>query len=95
MNEENPANPYMQEHPQAIEDPYKAEIMAYASHEQEEAVVKARAEALGHAALIGDSRYHDAEYEGRQAVQRAGEARKIADEKANQAASIYDAVKHL
>lgn len=102
MSEQAPApqpeqqpDSYMQAHPNAIEDPVKAEIMAYASKNQEEQVVKARQEALGHAALISDGGYNTNEYEGRKAVERAQAARKDADLKASQAANIYDSVKHL
>lgn len=86
---------YIQDHPNAIEDPAKAEIMAHASKEQEEAVVKARAEALGHAALISGGGYNTAEYDGRKAAERAVQARKEANTRANQAAAIYDSVKNL
>lgn len=62
MSEQAPApqpeqqpDSYLAEHPNAIVDPVKAEVMAYASKNQEEEVVRARQEALRHAALISQS----------------------------------------
>ena len=79
---------YLQEHPNAIVDPVKAEIMAYASKDQEQIVVDRRDLALD-AAIGGNAegaKHH---------IQFAQEARKRADDRAAQAAEIYDKVKGL
>jgi len=91
---------YLQEHPNAVVDPVKAEIMAYASKGQEEAVVAARGLALEAASNIGNGRFRDAENRvaGHAAAHQTGQAqaaRREADNKAGQAAEIYDKVKGL
>jgi len=91
---------YLQEHPNAVVDPVKAEIMAYASKAQEEAVVDARGLALEAASNIGNMRFRDAENRGpvRAATHQAEQAqaaRTEADNNAGQAAEIYDKVKGL
>lgn len=91
---------YLQAHPNAVVDPVKAEIMAYASHDQEEAVVAARGLALEAASNIGNSRFRDRDNRGAHstATHQAGlaeQARVEADKQAMQAGEIYDQVKGL
>lgn len=91
---------YLQEHPNAVVDPVKAEIMAYASKGQEEAVVAARGLALEAASNIGDRNFRDsenrgAEYAATHQAEQAQAARTEADNQATQAAEIYDKVKGL
>ena len=88
-----------------VQDPAKAEIMAYASKNQEENVVKFRKEALGQAALIGDPdmiyRDPDAWMENKAvdnaylAASKAQFTRKLADKNASTAAEIYEKVHNL
>ncbi|MEI7521879.1 MAG: hypothetical protein WCJ86_00195 [Candidatus Saccharibacteria bacterium] len=91
---------YLQEHPNAVVDPHKAEIMAYASKAAEEAVVHARGLALEAASNIGNTRFRDIENRGpvrasTQQAEQAQAARTEADNQAGQAAEIYDKVKGL
>ena len=91
---------YLQEHPNAVVDPVKAEIMAYASKGQEEAVVAARGLALEAASNIGNDRFRDdgnrgAHHAATHQVDKALEARKLADDQADKAADVYDQVKGL
>lgn len=91
---------YLQEHPNTVQDPAKAEIMAYASKGQEEAVVKARGLALEAAKNIGNGNYRDNEnrvaiHAATLQVGLAEQARIDANMQADQAAEIYDKVKDL
>lgn len=91
---------YLQEHPNAVIDPVKAEIMAYASRGQEEAVVAARGLALEAASNIGNDRFRDSQNRGAHhaathQAEQSLQARKFADEQATKAAEIYDQVKGL
>ena len=103
MSEEAPqqqTNEYIEQHPGAIVDPVKAEIMASASKIKEEEVVEARTAALDAASNIGNRDYHlsdgytaleKANFE----VSKARNARRVADGQSQAAADIYDTVKKL
>lgn len=102
MSEQEPQEPvgYLQEHRNAVVDPAKAEIMAYASRGQEEVVVAARGLALEAAINIGDKNFRDSENRsaGHAATHQAEQARAArteADNQAAQAAEIYAEVKSL
>jgi len=102
MSEQAPQQPveYLQQHPDAVVDPAKAEIMAYASRGQEEAVVAARGLALEAASNIGNNSFRDSDNRGAHhaATHQAGlaeQARVEADKQAMQAGDIYDQVKGL
>lgn len=104
MSEQAPAPQqpidYLQEHPEAVVDPVKAEIMAYASKGQEEAVVAARGLALEAASNIGNDRFRDnanrgAHHAATHQVGLAEQARVEADKQAMQAGEVYDHVKGL
>lgn len=101
MSEQAPQQPveYLQEHPNAVVDPLKAEIMAYAGKTQEEKVVLERGLALEAASRIGDSYFRD---NGKGASDSADDhaglaenARDSADQQYIAAAGIYDRVKGL
>ena len=103
MSEEAPqqqTNEYIEKHPDAIVDPKKAEIMAYASKSAEEHVTSFRSRALDAASNIGNRDYHlsdgytaleKANFE----VSKARNARRVADGQSQAAADIYDTVKKL
>lgn len=88
-----------------VVDPAKAEIMAYASKNQEENVIKFRKEALEQAVLIGDEsriRRNIGDWKDNKpidnafnAVEKAKAAREHADVNASTAAEIYDKVHNL
>ena len=91
---------YLQEHPDAIEDQAKAEIMAYASSGQEEVLVAERAKALHAASNIGNKDFRgQGGRGGADAASHHSESAKAARETANaqamDAAAIYDQVKGL
>jgi hypothetical protein len=91
---------YIQHHPNAVIDPHKAEIMAYASKDLEVQVVEQRKLALDAASNLGNSVFRgiqnmNAESAANLHVNSAFSARIEADEKANTAASIYDKVHGL
>ena len=102
MSEQVPQQPvdYLQEHPNAIQDEAKAEIMAYASAGQEEMVVASRALALDAASNIGNDQFRDlhnrgAKHSAESYADDAEKARRNADIKALGAAAVYDRVKGL
>ena len=63
MSEQSLQQPadYLQQHPNAVQDPVKAEIMAYASRDAEEAVVAARGLAVNN---HRQRRWHDSSLKG-------------------------------
>lgn len=102
MSETLPQQPseYLQNHPNAVEDPVKAEIMAYASSKEEENVVSERAKAIDAASNIGDKDFHGegnrgAEHAASFHAERAASARETANAQAMGAAAIYDRVKAI
>jgi hypothetical protein len=102
MSESAPQQPvdYLQEHPAAIEDQAKAEIMAYASHGQEEVLVAERAKAIDAASNIGNSNFRGegnrgASHAASHHAEQAKNARENANVQAMGAAAIYDQVKGL
>lgn len=102
MSELAPQQPveYFQQHPNAVQDQVKAEIMAYASAGQEETVVAERALALDAAANIGNISFRGdgnraAAHSARHHTERAMKARETANTQAMGAAAIYDQVKSI
>lgn len=86
---------YLQEHPNAVVDPVKAELMAYASKGQEEKVVAHERLASIATTNIDRRGFEDsypisAEHEATHQAELAQGARTEADKQAKQAASSYD-----
>lgn len=91
---------YLQQHPDAIVDPRKAEIMAHASKGQEQALVQARTAALDAARNMGIPGYmsmsgREAKDEAVYQSQLAEAARAEADRNAGIAADVYDRLHKL
>lgn len=86
--------------PGLIEDQAKAEIMAYASHGQEELLVAERAKAIDAASNMGNQNFRGegnrgANHAADHHAEQARKARETANAQALGAAAIYDQVKSL
>ncbi len=99
MSEQEPMSQqsvdYLQEHPNAVVDPVKAELMAYASKNQEQkALVHERLASIATHNIdrkgFEDSYHISAEHEATRQAELAQGARTEADKQAAQAASSYD-----
>ena len=89
---------YKEDHPDAIEDSVKAEVMAKAGHLSEEGVVEHRAAALDAAGKIGEVGPTGYGHNERLADEEAAitaQQRAKADQQESKAASIYDQVTKL
>jgi hypothetical protein len=86
-------------HSSQIQDPHKAEIMAYAGKNEEEELLRARKIALDAASRIGEEKapdpfnvYREPEEIATEYIGRAQRARAAADNNYEKAAGIYDEV---